>query len=155
MTIPTVERAESHLYPAGEKVPFYDWLDAFMKLAQRLERENPLKFSVKGTKYDHVDYWRALAYKCLTQQATKAALDELDKLLAGRTPGGGAGKKLLRGAYPRHERLVPHASQVNEFIKKLPKTASLPDSIGNHNTLTFLFLYRNQLTTLAVLRRSY
>jgi hypothetical protein len=121
MTISTVERTESHLYPAEEKVPFYDWLDAFMKLAQRLEREHPLKFSVKGTKYAHVDYWRALAYKCLTLQPVKAAVDELDKLLAARAPAGGAGQRPLGGTYPRHDRLVPHVTQVNTFLKKLPK----------------------------------
>jgi hypothetical protein len=120
MQLTTVERTESHLHPEEEKVPFYDWFDLFLKVAQRLERDNPLKFSVEGTKYTRLDYWRALAYKCLTQQAMKAALDELDKLLAGRVLPAGAKRRQLGGTSVRYERLAPHASQLNYFLKKLP-----------------------------------
>ena len=67
MTINPVEGIESHLYPEEELVTFYDWLALFLKVAERLDLGHPLKFSVEGTKYTRLDYWRGLAYKCFTQ----------------------------------------------------------------------------------------
>jgi len=118
MTLNPVEGIESYLYPEEELVTFYDWLDLFLKVAEHLELENPLKFSVEGTKYDKIDYWRGLAYKCFTQQPTKAALDELNKLLAERN---GIKQVQLGGTSKRYTRCVPNTSQMNSFIKHLPK----------------------------------
>ena len=118
MTINPVEGIESHLYAEEELVTFYDWLDLFLKIAERLSQEHPLKFSVEGTNYENIDYWRGLAYKCFTQQPTKAALNELNKLLMERD---GVQPVQLGGTYVRHRRCVPNTSQMNTFIKHLPK----------------------------------
>jgi hypothetical protein len=118
MTINPVEGTEHHLCAGEELVPFYDWLDAFMKVAERLEQEHPLKFSVEGTRYTRRDYWRGLAYKCFTRQPTKAALDELDNFLAERD---GITPVRLKGNVKRFTRLVPHVSQMHTFLKKLPR----------------------------------
>jgi len=120
MNLSIVEGKELQLYPVEKVVPMYDWLAFFLKVAERLEQEHPLKFSVKGTKYDRANYWQALAYKVLTQQPMKAALDELDKALFQR---GHPGEEpaLLRGEVERHARVVPHKTQMQEFVKHLPK----------------------------------
>ncbi len=117
MTINPVEGTEHHLYAAEELVPFYNWLDAFMKFAERLEQEHPLKFSVEGTWYTRRDYWFGLAYKCFTRQPTKDVLDELNKILAERD---GITPVRLKGNVICFTRLVPHVSQMHTFLKKLP-----------------------------------
>jgi hypothetical protein len=118
MTLNPVEGIESHLYAEEELVTFYDWLDLFLKVAEKLEQEFPLKFSVEGNDYSRIDYWRGLAYKCFTQQPTKAALNELNKILMERD---GIQQVRLGGTYTRYKRVVPNTSQMNTFIKRLPK----------------------------------
>ncbi|OLS16029.1 MAG: hypothetical protein RBG13Loki_0357 [Promethearchaeota archaeon CR_4] len=115
-----VEGKESHLYPEERMVPMYDWLEYFLKVAQRLEQEHPLKFSVEGNQYSRLDYWQGLAYKVMTQQPMKAALDELDKFLFERDHPGEE-PRLLGGVPERHARVVPHKSQMDDFVRHLPK----------------------------------
>ncbi|HMF30547.1 MAG TPA: hypothetical protein VKK79_03995, partial [Candidatus Lokiarchaeia archaeon] len=119
MNLTVVEGKESHLYPEEKVVPMYDWLQHFLKVAERLEQEHPLKFSVEGTRYTRLDFWRGLAYKVMTQQPMKAAVDELNKLLFERDHPSEE-PKVLGGASERHARVVPHKSQMNDFVKHLP-----------------------------------
>lgn len=121
MDLIVVEGKEFHLYPEEKLVPMYDWMQCFLNVAERLEREHPLKFSVEGTQYTRLDFWRGLAYKVMTQQPMKAAVDELDKILFERDHPG-VEPRVLGGASERHARVVPHKTQMNDFVKHLPRS---------------------------------
>jgi hypothetical protein len=121
MTIDLIKGTESHLYPAEELVPNYDWLSLFMKVADRCVQKYPLKFNLSGYQYTHADYWRTLIFKALTQQVMKAATDELNDILADLPSAQPKSRNQFRGSIKRCPRLTPHESQMHLFVKKLPR----------------------------------
>lgn len=121
MSIVTIKGTESHLYPEEEKVPTYDWLEFFLKVANRCVQKYPLKFNMAGYQYTHIDYWRVLVFKALTQQQMKAATDELNDILSDLPSARAKPKKKFNGSVKRYSRLTPHETQMHEFVRKLPR----------------------------------
>ena len=113
---------ELMLRPAEELVPPGDWLAVLMKIAVELTRQSKCRFS-HGYKYADADFWQVVAYKTLTFGSTEEAADELNDLLLARARRGRGRRpapRALGGKYPRRERLAPHGSQVNAFLREVP-----------------------------------
>lgn len=116
---------EVTLQPAEELVPHKNWFTWFFNVADRCRKEARISLSKGGYKYKDVDYWQVLVYRGLNQCSTKEAADEMDELLfenscegRGRKPSK---RKQLGGKYPRRERHAPNESQVNDFLRRMPK----------------------------------
>ena len=114
------------LRPAETMVPIIDWWTHLNKVASQCLTKCK-KSSVKaGSKYCDIDYWRSIVYGIMMGLNTKDSTDELNDLLWEKARHSGErGRKpvpkRLGGKYPRFERKTPNESQINAFIRKLPK----------------------------------
>ena len=126
MTHTTTRGNEIYLKPAEKMVPNINWYTWLNKIAEFCINKLRKLFAKNGYKYKDFDFWRVIGYKSLNHLNTKDAADELDDLIYEyKQKGKGRKKKTKRqlgGKYPRFERLVPNESQVNAYIRKLPKS---------------------------------
>ena len=117
---------EFPLRPVEKLVPIIDWLAQLNNLAAKCISNFKKRLTKAGYKYTDIDYWRCIIFEIMNHFNTKDATDELNDLLwkreqnmkkRGRKPS----PKELGGTYPRFERKTPNESQINDFIRKLPK----------------------------------
>ncbi len=117
---------ELTLRTVEKMVPIIDWWAHLNKVAAQCVANLKKRLIKVGYKYVDVDYWRCIIFGVMKHFNTKDATDELNDLLwiqkkithkKGRKPS----PKQLGGLYPRYERLTSNESQINDFIRKLPK----------------------------------
>nr|MDO8115555.1 hypothetical protein [Candidatus Sigynarchaeota archaeon] len=100
-------------------VPRIDVDVIFNDVWTQIKNEMGISEFVDGYKYSDEDFIKSLAYKALYGKPMAVSLDKLNDLLfkeLGREP------RCIDKAHQRYERLVPNASQVNTFLRKLPPT---------------------------------
>ena len=126
MTVIEHSGTELALRTVEKMVPIIDWWAHLNKVAAQCIANLKKRLIKVGYKYADVDYWRCIIFGVMKHFNTKDATDELNDLLwiqkkithkKGRKPS----PKHLGGLYPRYERLTPNESQINDFIRKLPK----------------------------------
>jgi hypothetical protein len=125
VTIP-ISGLESPLRPAEKMVPNIDWWAFLNKVAAQCVHNTKKIYIKAGYKYYDNDYWRCIVFSVMQHLNTKDGTDELNDLLWEREKTNGkrgpkVSPKPLKGKTPRFERKTPNESQINDFIRKLPK----------------------------------
>lgn len=125
MTTKASSGNEFYLKPAERMVPSINWFQFLNNLAEFCLQRFKITLAKNGYKYKDFDYWRVIVFKCLNSLNTMDAADELDDIFYEYEQNGRGrkkkSKKALGGKYPRFERLTPNESQINDYIRKLPK----------------------------------
>ena len=117
MQAKNTSRPKIALRSAEKLVPWIEWFVFFNNVVVATMKELGIKAIKAGYKYTSWDYWKVVVYKVFKGVSTGEAADDLNDELHERYRKGNA---RMGGKYPRHERLVPNASQVNKFLRKLP-----------------------------------
>ncbi len=126
MTVIEHSGTELTLRTVEKMAPIIDWWAHLNKVAAQCIANLKKRFIKTGYKHTDVDYWRCIIFGIMNHYNTKDATDELNDLLwkhkinlhkRRKNPS----PKQLGGPYHRFERKTPNESQINNFIRKLPK----------------------------------
>jgi len=107
-----------------ESVPKIDLFSFVNKVAERLFKRLKIAILPNGYRYTDVNYWQVLVWREMLQLSTSEAADDVNEELIEHSRKGRGRKRyehrLIGGTWPRHERMAPHGSQVDTFLRNMP-----------------------------------
>src|SRR5271157_3025261 len=105
------------------KAPMKNWRDDVLNIADQCAKSLNFRRKFDGLKYKAIAFWEVIVFGVLFKMGTADACRNLNKVKIMEETKNQRTKRAMRelgGVYPRHERLVPDKSQVNDFKRKLP-----------------------------------
>ncbi len=105
---------------AEKAAPYFNWLAFLDVVATQCTTEYHFNFHADGDKYCTVDYWRLVLYQHDSTLEYKRACNSLNQEMF-MAQGLSDHAYPIGGVYERYSRLVPNESQVNQFMRAMPK----------------------------------
>lgn len=107
-----------------ESVPKIDLFSFINKVAEQLFKRLKIAIMSNGYRYTDVNYWQVLVWREMLQLNTSEAADDVNGELIEHSRKDRGRKRdeqrAFSGTWPRHERMAPHGSQVDAFLRKIP-----------------------------------
>ncbi len=105
---------------AEKAAPYFNWLGFLDVVASQCTTEYHFSFHADGDKYHSVDYWRLILYQHDSTLGEKEACNSLNREMFN-AQGLTDHAYPIGGVYERYSRLVPNESQLNQFMRAMPK----------------------------------